>query len=89
VRSTPSRSRSWANFSPLPLYSHGNARANLHLLGQPNTFLAQGAAGVLGAAAAAVGRLGGGVAAGRGGARGQAVSGERMDGWTMMREKNT
>ena len=40
VRETPSWPRSWANFSLLPLYSHRNAWANLHLLGQPNTFLA-------------------------------------------------
>ena len=40
VRKTPSWPRSWANFSLLPLYSHRNAWANLHLLGQPNTFLA-------------------------------------------------
>jgi hypothetical protein len=39
VRKTPSWPRSWANFSLLSLYSHGNARANLHLLGQPNSFL--------------------------------------------------
>jgi hypothetical protein len=32
--------RSWANFSLLQLYSHRNVWANLHLLGQPNTFLA-------------------------------------------------
>jgi hypothetical protein len=32
--------RSWANFSLLSLYSHRNAWANLHILGQPNTFLA-------------------------------------------------
>ena len=37
----PSWPRSWANFSPLSLYSHRNAWANLHLLGQPNTFLAR------------------------------------------------
>jgi hypothetical protein len=41
VRKTPSWPRSWANFSLLSLYSHRNARANLHRLGQPNTFLAQ------------------------------------------------
>ena len=39
VRKTPSWPRSWANFSLLSLYSHRNALANLHLLGQPNTFL--------------------------------------------------
>ena len=38
VRKTPSWPRSLANFSLL--YSHRNAGANLHLLGQPNTFLA-------------------------------------------------
>ena len=37
VRTTPSRPRSWANVSLSWLYSHRNARANLHLLGQPNT----------------------------------------------------
>ena len=42
VRKTPSWPRSWANFSPLYLYSHKNARANLYLLSQPNTFLAGG-----------------------------------------------
>ena len=35
-----SKVRSWANFSLLQLYYHRNAWANLHLLGQPNTFLA-------------------------------------------------
>jgi hypothetical protein len=45
VRKTPSWPRSWANFSLLELYSHRNAWANLHLLGQPNTFLAGGAGG--------------------------------------------
>ena len=40
VRKMPSWPRSWANFSLLQLYSHRNAWANLHLLGQPNTFLA-------------------------------------------------
>ena len=39
VSKRPSWPRSWANFSPF-LYSHRNARAYLHLLGQPNTFLA-------------------------------------------------
>ena len=39
VRKTPS-SRSWAGFSPLSLYPHTNVWANLHRLGQPNTFLA-------------------------------------------------
>ena len=42
VSKTPSWPRSWANFSLLQLYSHRNAWANLHLLGQPNTFLAGG-----------------------------------------------
>ena len=40
VRKTPSWPRSWANFSFLQLCSHRNAWANLHLLGQPNNFLA-------------------------------------------------
>jgi hypothetical protein len=40
VRTTPCRPRSWANFSLLYLYSHGNARASSHISGQPNTFLA-------------------------------------------------
>jgi hypothetical protein len=40
VRKPPSRPRSWANCSLLQLYSHRNARANLHLLRQPDTFLA-------------------------------------------------
>ena len=40
VRKTPSWPRSWANFSLLSLYSHWNAWANWHLLGQPDTFLA-------------------------------------------------
>ena len=40
VRKTPSWPRSWANFSILQLYSHRRGWANLHLLGQPNTFLA-------------------------------------------------
>jgi hypothetical protein len=42
VRKTPRRPRSWANSSLLSLYSHRNARASVHLLGQPNTFLAAG-----------------------------------------------
>ena len=42
VRKTPSWPRSWANYSLLQLYSHRNAWANLHLMGQPNTFLATG-----------------------------------------------
>jgi hypothetical protein len=37
VRKTPSWPRSWVNFSLLSLYSHRNAWANLHLLGQPVT----------------------------------------------------
>jgi beta-glucosidase len=41
VRKTPSWPRSWANFSNIQLRSHRNAWANLHLLGQPDTFLAQ------------------------------------------------
>jgi hypothetical protein len=40
LRKTPSRPRSWANFSLSSLYSHRNAWANLHHLGQPDTFLA-------------------------------------------------
>jgi hypothetical protein len=44
VRKAPSWPRSWANFSPLQLYSHRNAWANLHILGQPYTFLAEGRA---------------------------------------------
>ena len=35
VRRTPCRPRSWANLSRSELYSHRNARADLHLLGQP------------------------------------------------------
>jgi hypothetical protein len=42
VRKAPSRPRSWANLSLLPLYSRRNAQANLQLLGQPNTVLAAG-----------------------------------------------
>ena len=42
MRKTPSWPRSWANFSLLSLYSHRNAWANVHLLGQPNTFIACG-----------------------------------------------
>ena len=38
VRSTPSWPGSWANRSLVSLYFHRNARANLHLLGQPDTF---------------------------------------------------
>ena len=41
VRKAPSWSRSWANCSLLWLYSYWNAWANLHLLGQPNSFLAE------------------------------------------------
>jgi hypothetical protein len=41
VRKTPSWPGSWANSSLFPLCSHRNARANSHLLGQPNIFLAQ------------------------------------------------
>ena len=41
VRTTPSWPRSWANLSLFCLYSHRNVWANSHLLGQPNTFLAQ------------------------------------------------
>jgi hypothetical protein len=40
VRKTPSWLRTLANFSLLSLYSHRNAWANLHLLGQRNTVLA-------------------------------------------------
>jgi hypothetical protein len=39
VRKSPSWDKSWANFSLLLMYSHMNARTNMHLLGQPNTFL--------------------------------------------------
>jgi hypothetical protein len=42
VRKPPSWPRSWANFSLLQLYSRRKAWANLHVLGQPNTFLASG-----------------------------------------------
>jgi hypothetical protein len=42
VRKIPSWPRSWANFSLLWLYFYRNAWANLHILGQPNTFLAGG-----------------------------------------------
>jgi ankyrin repeat protein len=41
VRKMPSWPRSWGNCSLLQLYSHRNTWANLHLLGQPNTFLAR------------------------------------------------
>jgi hypothetical protein len=40
VRKTPSCPKSWANLGLLWLYSHRGAWANLHLLGQPDTFLA-------------------------------------------------
>ena len=40
MRKTPSWPKSWANFSLWQLHSHKNAWANLHHLGQPNTFLA-------------------------------------------------
>ena len=42
VRKTPSWPRSWANFSLFLLYSLMTAWANLHLSGQPNTFLVRG-----------------------------------------------
>jgi hypothetical protein len=41
VRKTPIWPGNWSNFSVLQLYSHRNAWANLHILGQPNTFLAR------------------------------------------------
>ena len=41
VRTMHSWPRSRANFSLLQLYSHRNAWANLHILGQPNNFLAR------------------------------------------------
>jgi hypothetical protein len=40
VRKTPGWPRSWANSSLLQLCSHRSAWTNLHLLGQPDTFLA-------------------------------------------------
>ena len=40
VRKSPSWPRSWASCSLLQLYSHRKAWANLHLLGQPDAFLA-------------------------------------------------
>jgi hypothetical protein len=41
VRKTPHvPARGWASFSLLWLYSHWHARANLHFLGQPDSFLA-------------------------------------------------
>ena len=42
VRKTQDWPRSWTNLSGSQLYSHMNARANSYLLGQPNTFLAEG-----------------------------------------------
>jgi hypothetical protein len=45
VWEVPSWPRSWPNFSLSQLHSHRNAWANLHILGQPDTFLAQGAGG--------------------------------------------
>ena len=39
----PGWPRSWANLRLLELYSHRNAWANLHLLGQPDAFVAQAA----------------------------------------------
>jgi hypothetical protein len=44
VRKMPRWPRTWANVSLLYLYSNRDAWANLHSLGQPNTFLAQGPA---------------------------------------------
>jgi hypothetical protein len=41
VRKAPHRPRDSASFSCLYLYPHKNARANLHLSGQPNTVLAR------------------------------------------------
>ena len=41
VRKTPSWPGSWANFSLLSLHSHRDSWANLHILSQPNTFLAE------------------------------------------------
>jgi hypothetical protein len=40
VRKTPSWPGSWTDFSPLLLHPRWNAWATLHLLGQPNAFLA-------------------------------------------------
>jgi hypothetical protein len=45
VRKTPKWPRSWANNGLLLLYSHRNAWAILHLLGQSNAFLAAAPAG--------------------------------------------
>jgi hypothetical protein len=44
VRKTRSWPRSWANFSRSQLHSHRSSWANLHILGQPNTFSAPGSA---------------------------------------------
>jgi hypothetical protein len=41
VSKPPSWPRSWASSSPFKLCSRVDAWASLHLLGQPNTFLAQ------------------------------------------------
>ena len=60
VRKIPSWPRSWANFSLLSLHSHWNARANPHILGQPNTLLA-----AVGGAAPADRAGGGGAGLGR------------------------
>jgi hypothetical protein len=54
VRKTPSWPRSWANLSLLQLYSHRNAWANPHRLGQLYTFVASDLAQAL------AGRAGGG-----------------------------
>ena len=45
VRKMPRWPRSWANCSRLSLHSHRRAWANLHVLGQPNSFLASAPAG--------------------------------------------
>ena len=42
VSKPPSWPRSWASSSPFKLCSSVDAWASLHLLGQPNTFLAAG-----------------------------------------------
>ena len=55
VRRTPCWPRSWASSGLLWLCSHRNPWANLHPLGQPNTFLAPVQGGPLGV----VGRLNG------------------------------
>jgi hypothetical protein len=44
VRKAPSWPRSWASFSLLSLYFHGNAWASLQFLGRPDTLLARRAA---------------------------------------------